>query len=46
MRAVTAGLERKALVLSDWLRPESDWPAIQKETQGQIDYTLEKHSKK
>jgi hypothetical protein len=46
MRAMTAGLEKKTLAMSDWLRPEADWPAIQNELRGQIDYTLDKYSKR
>jgi hypothetical protein len=46
MQAISAAMEKKTLAASDWLKPESEWPSIQKEIKEQIDYTIEKHSKK
>jgi hypothetical protein len=46
LKAFGAALEKKTLTASDWLKPESEWPAIQKQIRDNIDYTLEKHSKK
>jgi hypothetical protein len=46
MKAFGAALEKKTLTVSDWLKPESEWPAIQKQIRDNIDYTLDKHSKK
>jgi len=46
MKAVMAGLEKKTIAVSDWLKPETEWPVIQKEVRDMIEYTIEKHSKK
>jgi hypothetical protein len=46
MKAFAAAANKKTLTPSDWLKPESEWPALQKQLKDNIDYTLEKHSKK
>jgi hypothetical protein len=46
LKAFGAALEKKTLAPSDWLKPESEWPAIQKQIQDNIDYSIEKHSKR
>jgi hypothetical protein len=46
MKAFGAAANKRTLAPSDWLKPESEWPAIRKQLKENIDYTIEKHSKK
>lgn len=46
MAAIGSGLQKKALAVADWLKPEQEWPAIKARIRAEIDYTLDKHSKK
>jgi hypothetical protein len=46
MKAFGAAMDKKTLGPSDWLKPESEWPALQERLKDNIDYTIEKHSKK
>jgi hypothetical protein len=46
MAAVAAGLSKKTLDVKEWLKPEHDWQKMRDEVQRDIDYSLQKHSKK
>jgi hypothetical protein len=46
MAAMQAGLEKRTLDVAEWLKPESEWEKIREQVRGDIDYTIDKHSKK
>ena len=46
MAALKAGMEKRTLGVAEWLRPESEWDKIKEQVRADIDYTIEKHSKK
>jgi hypothetical protein len=45
MQAIMAAMEKKTLQTSDWLKPESEWPAIRQEILGQIDAEVKKRAR-
>jgi len=46
MAAIKAGLEKRTLDVAEWLKPESEWEKIKEQVRSDIDYTIEKNSKK
>jgi hypothetical protein len=46
MAAIQAGLKKKEIAKSDWLKPEGDWATARAMVEDAIDYTIAKHEKK
>jgi hypothetical protein len=44
MEAMGAALNKKTLQTSDWLKPESEWPAIRQTILGDLDATVKTHA--
>ena len=44
MEAMGAALDKKSLQTSDWLKPESEWPAIRQTILGDLDATVKTHA--